>query len=113
MWTSADIKVHSILTEPPGDHVRFVNVTGREIVDEIDRDEQTEFAQFFKKVMKRGTYVIQFTPLQLLPAWSDLIRTVGFHTIRYPYVVVTDPSTIQQRPILDHPQELAQFLWSQ
>ena len=100
----------AIVTDSPTNCIQSYTKSGNKHNDLIDDQEMTPFAQFCNKVLKAGSYVIMFTPLELFSSWIKAFKDSQFRCMSYPFIIMKDHSTMQYRNKTDFPQACCDFI---
>lgn len=105
-------QVHLIITEPPSCPSRsFVHSirANCDVSSELDEKELSEFSSFCKDMLLPGGYVIIFLPFYGYSEWYQSFHKLGFDVMNYPYVVMFDSNSIQNRNTTVFPQNSALY----
>ncbi len=110
IFSDKDSLFDLVLTDPPYNLPANPSRSGTGYKDFISDDEMRSFSQFCNRALKTGCYALLFTSFQLFPRWVQSFKDSQFKVMPYPFVVMKDQGTIQQRMTIDFPQNCCEFL---
>lgn len=99
-----------VITDPPYNLPANPSRSGTGYNDFICDEEMRAFTQFCNRSLKSGSYVILFTSFQLFSRWIESFKSAQFKVMPYPFVVMKDHNTMQQRQKTDFPQNCSEFI---
>lgn len=109
IWKDDCPKVDAIITDPPCGLPSNASGTGNGYTDYVDDKEMKEFAEFCRRVLKTAGYVFLFASIQDYMRWYSALESCKFKMMKYPYLMVKDPSKIQRRSSADFAQNNAEM----
>lgn len=80
-----------------------------DVYNEVDGKEISDFGSYYKEVLLHGGYVVIFFPFYYYAEWYQSFHKLGFDVMYYPYVIMYDSKSIQNRNTSVFPQESALF----
>lgn len=104
MRKDVDVYFDLLLSEPPNAVPSTGNNSRRGYNDPLDDKDMALYAQFGKRVLKTGGYIILFITIQYFMRWEDALTKAGFQVMPHPLIFVTDWSTLQTRSSPHFPQ---------
>lgn len=105
-------QVNFIITEPPSSPSRsFIHSVraNSDVSRELGEDEINDFGLFCKEALLPGGYVVIFLPFYSYSEWYNVFHKIGFDIMPYPYVIMFDSKSIQNRNPSIFPQNSALY----
>ena len=110
IFSEDEILFDLIITDPPYNLPSNPSRSGTGYKDFISDEEMRAFTQFCNRALKTGSYIVLFTSFHLFPRWVSSFKESQFKVKSYPFVVMKDHNTIQQRQKIDFPQNCTEFI---